>query len=505
MALLHAMAALAPRLGAALAIAHLDHGLRGDDGAADAEFVREAAARLGLPARVEKRHVERRRGESLEMAARRVRYGFLEEAAEAAGCARIATGHTADDQAETVLLRVFRGAGPRGLAGIPAVRDVRPAGRATNLAATREGSAAGAPGPTRVIRPLLGETRAEVLAYLAERGLAHRTDASNVEPLSARNRVRAEILPRIAALVNPDIVKTLGRHAEREGAIARYLEREAERLFPELLVGAEPGRVSLSAAGLASADPALRPVLVRLAIERAADTVVIASLLEEAHFTACVALATARAGRRTRPLPAGVLARRVGDRVEFLARHGADRAGRLVRRAAPAVGRAGEPAGFRIPLDVPGRVLVPAGDPGSISTGASAGESTGPDPSVPPAALSARLRAPERGPAREIGGPGAFAVEFDWRALHPPIEVRSRRPGDRISPRGMTGRRKLQDIMVDRKVPWTARDRVPIVADRDRILWVVGLAVSREAPVTDRTRETLLLTFEPSASYRGDR
>jgi tRNA(Ile)-lysidine synthase len=69
----------------------------------------------------------------------------------------------------------------------------------------------------------------------------------------------------------------------------------------------------------------------------------------------------------------------------------------------------------------------------------------------------------------------------------------------------MAGRKTIQDLMVDRKVPWTARDRVPIVADGDRILWVVGLAVSREAPVTDGTRETLLLTFEPSDSDRGDR
>ncbi len=507
------MAALAPRLGAALAVAHLDHGLRGDDGAADAEFVREAAARLGLPARVERRpvEIERRRGESVEMAARRVRYAFLAEAAAAAGCARIATGHTADDQAETVLLRFFRGAGPRGLAGIPAARDVMPAGDAAPAGDAGDGRAgrAGRAGrdPARVIRPLLGETRAAVLAYLAERGLVHRTDASNFEPWSARNRVRAEILPRIAALVNPSIVTALARHAEREGAIARYLEREAERLFPELLVDEALGRVSLSAGGLASADPALRPVVVRLAVERAAgpaDAAAVVSLLQEAHLAACVALATAGGGRRARPLPGGALARRVGDRVEFLTRSGDVPAGRLDRhaaraaRAARAVDRAVAPPGFRIPLDVPGRVLIP---PAALS------------------ALSARLRAPrprgssapdggpagESVPARENGGPGAFAVEFDWRALHPPIEVRSRRPGDRISPRGMTGRRKLQDLMVDRKVPWTERDRVPIVADRDRILWVVGLAVSREAPVTDRTRETLLLTFEPSVPYRGDR
>jgi tRNA(Ile)-lysidine synthase len=483
MALFHAMAALAPRLGAAMAVAHLDHGLRGGDGAADAEFVRDAAERLGLPARVERRPVTRRPGESLEMAARRVRYAFLAEAAASLGCTRIATGHTADDQAETVLLRVFRGAGPRGLSGIPAARAV-------------------GPGAARVVRPLLRETRAAVLAYLAGRGLPYRVDASNAEPWSVRNRVRAEILPRVAARVNPSIVRTLGRHAEREEAIARYLEGEAGRLCDDRLVEEGPGRAWLPAATLASADPALQPIVVRLAVARAAHGAGTAGgsfPLEEAHLMACIALATAPAGRRVRPLPGGWVVRRVGDRIEFLA-----------PRVAGAAGAGSAAAdGFRLPLDVPGRVHIPAADSAADRAGEPPGDSPVTGPSASSAALSALLlpaRARGARPARTaIGGPGAFAVEFDWRALRPPLEVRSRRPGDRVAPRGMAGRKTIQDLMVDRKVPWTARDRVPIVADGDRILWVVGLAVSREAPVTDGTRETLLLTFEPSDSDRGDR
>lgn len=515
MALLYAMEALAPRLGVAPAVAHLDHGLRGDASDGDARFVAEAARALGLPARIERRAVslERRRGESLEMACRRVRYAFLTEAAAALGCASIATGHTADDQIETVLLRLFRGAGPRGLAGVPAEREAM-----TALPSLR------------IVRPMLGETRATVLAFLAERGVAYRVDASNGEPWAVRNRIRTEILPRIAADVNPAIVRTLARFAERQETIARYLEREAARLLSSLVVAEGAGYVAVDAAGLAGIDPALQPIMVRLAFEGVSVAAGLdpsrAGLLGEAHLSACVALASGSPEWRTRSLPYGFVARRIRDRIEFLAARG-------VPVGSGSSAGDGAAAPFCLPLDVPGCVAVPthpsSAGPGALSAllmpagtfpngtplNGTPPAGTLPDGTplagapfdgMPPAESPPAETPPEEPTSGSgFGGPSPFAVEFDWRAICPPIEVRSRRPGDRIAPRGMAGRKTLQDLMVDRKVPREARDIVPVVADRDRVLWVVGLAASREAAVTSETREALLLTFEPSVSLRRDR
>jgi tRNA(Ile)-lysidine synthetase-like protein len=121
------------------------------------------------------------------------------------------------------------------------------------------------------------------------------------------------------------------------------------------------------------------------------------------------------------------------------------------------------------------------------------------------AGSEARLRSSAVDTPSARGATGPFAVEFDWLRVRPPLEVRSRRAGDRIALPGMTGRKSIQDLLVDRKVPWTERGGVPVVADRERILWVVGHAATGEAPITDETREALVLAFEPSDSSAEDR
>jgi tRNA(Ile)-lysidine synthase len=189
MALLHGAAALvrAGRRAWRLAVAHLDHGLR-DDSADDAAFVTDAARRLGLPAQVRRTDVSAlaaERGISLEEAGREARYAFL---GEVAGEARfVATAHTLDDSAETVLINLLRGSGLAGARGIPTRRD-------------------------RVVRLLLGERRATLRGLLDAAGLAYRDDPTNADPSFLRNRVRAELLPLMESL-RPGAVERLGRFA----------------------------------------------------------------------------------------------------------------------------------------------------------------------------------------------------------------------------------------------------------------------------------------------------
>jgi tRNA(Ile)-lysidine synthase len=195
-ALLHALWQLREQLGIRLAIAHLNHGIRGAAADADAAFVCRLAQRLKLPLVEERADVPqqaRAAGVSLEMAARAARYAFFQRAAFKLGAAAVAVAHNADDQAETILLRIARGTGPDGLAGMSPVSQ-------------RDG--------LKIVRPLLGVTRADIVAYLKQQRLRWREDVSNRDPHHLRNRVRHEILPLLERRLNPQIRTALLRMAE---------------------------------------------------------------------------------------------------------------------------------------------------------------------------------------------------------------------------------------------------------------------------------------------------
>lgn len=189
--LLNALWSLSKEFAFTLHIAHLDHMFRGRESADEALFVAGLAKKLGVPAVVEKIDVPafcRERGLSSQEGARTVRYDFLQNVAKTAGATRIATGHTADDQAETFLMRLLRGAGVSGLSAIPPVRD-------------------------NIIRPLIDVTRGEVMAYIREHGLEFATDPSNAQSVYMRNRIRRDLLPLLRHF-NPRVVETLSTEAE---------------------------------------------------------------------------------------------------------------------------------------------------------------------------------------------------------------------------------------------------------------------------------------------------
>ncbi len=252
-----ARAALATRESPTpLVLAHLNHRLRGAESDADEEFV--AGLHAALAAEAPNVHLARERldvaarareaGENLEAAARRLRYGWLAEAARSHGLRRVATGHTADDQAETVLHRLLRGTGLQGLRGIAARRELE----------------AG----VELVRPLLRATRADVLAYLAALGQPYRHDSSNDHLDRTRNRIRHELLPHLGRHYNPGVAALLGRLAEQADEAWRE-EREAAA---ELLCRAELPRAGalliFDRAALAAPPRRLVRAALRLAWER---------------------------------------------------------------------------------------------------------------------------------------------------------------------------------------------------------------------------------------------
>ncbi|MCG2661148.1 MAG: tRNA lysidine(34) synthetase TilS, partial [Kiritimatiellae bacterium] len=212
-ALLAVLRRLAPAWKLRLTVAHLNHGIRGPAAAADAAFVAGLARRWKLEFVGGKVNVPvqaRRRGISLEMAGRSARYGFFAKAARTHHCDAVATAHTADDQAETILLNLARGAGAAGLAGIPYI---------------------GRHGALNVVRPLRDVGRASVERFLARGRLAWREDATNADPAFLRNRVRHEVLPFLEERLNPGIRLALLRASDILTRENEWLDVLAEEIL----------------------------------------------------------------------------------------------------------------------------------------------------------------------------------------------------------------------------------------------------------------------------------
>jgi tRNA(Ile)-lysidine synthase len=203
-----------------LIVAHLNHCLRGEESGEDEQFVRSlhetlvAAGTSSLELAIERRDVAaiaRKSGENLEAVARHERYAWLAEMAERFGVARVATGHTTDDQAETVLHRLLRGTGLQGLRGVAAQRQLVSG--------------------VQLIRPMLAATRADVLEFLGEIKQPYREDRTNLDLSFTRNRIRHQLLPLLKADYNAAIVPLLGQLAEQASEVFAQLKRDAQELL----------------------------------------------------------------------------------------------------------------------------------------------------------------------------------------------------------------------------------------------------------------------------------
>ncbi len=232
-AMLHAMLALRERLQFRVAAAHLNHAIRAADSDRDEAFVRGLCTRLGIDLHVERAHALSPGTPNLEEKARDARHCFLDRTAELIGAHYIALAHHADDQAETVLLRLFRGAGAAGLAGM-------------------------APqGPRRLIRPVLSLTRAELRAYIDTVGAPYVIDASNDSSAILRNRIRNHLLPMLEREYAPGIGRRLAELASEMRRLDAFVTAEARRAM------VVSGGGALDLRSFAKLDPALRPVVIR--------------------------------------------------------------------------------------------------------------------------------------------------------------------------------------------------------------------------------------------------
>ena len=434
-ALLCVLAARSKELGLVLHAAHLHHGLRGAEADGDLQFCRALAAKLGLPfheacvdtareaaanPKSSKAAETGKPAESIEEAARRLRYAWFRQLMASGEVDAIATAHTLDDQAETVLAKFLRGAWTEGLAGIAPKLE------------TPEGE---------IVRPLLAATHSELEAYLREIGQDWREDSSNRNLAFTRNRIRHELLPLLEGW-NP----RLREHMAQMAALARdeeaWWQAELARLAPQLLLPGRPVRgggraagggpdsgLAIEASRLAALAPALQRRLIRYAAER------FGAALDFSATEAVRALAlTGRAGQRI-ALPHGLLAERTARELRLSISHGP-----------PPKGEGPETA---YEVAIPGEIDAPT--------------------------FGLRLRI-------ELSGAAAASVTPNGRSTRPhkTAILRNWKPGDRVTLRHSSGLRKVKEVLERLRVTGTDRALWPVLEIDGQIAWMRGVELEHD-------------------------
>ena len=433
-ALAYLLAELAQRNELRVAgIVHLNHQLRP---AADDEetFCGELAARLGWRfegGRADVAARARAERRSIEDAARAARYEFFEQARLRLEADAIALGHTRDDQAETFLLRLIRGAGSRGLSGMHPRRG-------------------------HIIRPVLDCRRHALRSFLEERGVPSVHDESNDDVSIPRNRVRAELLPFLERRFNPSIVDVLADEARLAREEWDWIQRAARNVAAEIVSRPEKDVWLLDVSALERLPAALTRPIVRDALVRASG----GRSISFRHVEDALSLAFAPSPPRGSGATSGGPIDGPGVRME--------RRGQVVVLTTRGPADPAEANLFRYSLSIPGEVAV--GEAGCVV-------------SAEAAALAG---------SAILSNAAVAVLQLDRCRM--PLAVRNRRPGDRFRPLGLGGQKKLQDYFVDKKIPRARRDQVPLVVDEtDRIVWVAGHGIDDEFRVTDPTQAVLIL------------
>lgn len=426
----------AQKNGWKLAVAHLNHGLRGKASAADARWVKAVCKQRGIKVHSQRVDVatiaKGQPGLSIEMAARQLRYQFFAELVKRHKYDCVALGHTQDDQAETVLLNLLRGTGSDGLSGMETM--VR-----------RDG--------LLIVRPLLSVPKKELIEYLHRRGLEWREDATNSDPSFMRNRVRAELLPLLSARFNPQMVNVLSRTAtnlRHEKSVLR------ETIAADLMKCTRESR-ALDLVDLRKLSASRQVLVVRYWLQEQCEKG--SSTPSASDVSQVLSLCATSSGSAERSLGWGTV-RRTYDRLSFLSMNSDNRADRHDNDI--------------ILLEKPG--VTPLQD-FAVTIAVDRAKGFGREPAYGMGVwpVSAYLSARYIGRAR--------------------LSVRAWQPGDRFHPVGGR-RRKVQDIFTDNKISRDLRHLIPLIVCREEILWIPGHRIAAAAAVESAEAKSWRLQIE---------
>lgn len=399
--LLHILLNLKEKYSLELFVVHLNHQLRGQEAEQDACFVKAIASKWNLPVIIESRDIlayAQAKKLSIETAAREVRHNLYEQIAGNVGASKIALGHNADDQAETILMRILRGTGEEGLAGIAPVR-------------------------AKIIRPLLEVNRREIENYCLLNELEFRIDSSNLETIYERNKIRLQLLPLLEKEYNKSIKKSLLRLGRLSRDDCDYWNKETVSFLAEHVLMKQKNQIIINWLPLVELHSAFQRRVLRQAIKYVQGNLFNVSFeqLEDARRF----FLTAEQGKKI--LPSGLLLEKSYNQL-------------LIQKE--------ETKEFCYSLLIPGVTKIPEAD------------------------LSIRSAWVKEIPL--LQPTSSWQVYLLYDPKQGPLEVRTRRAGDRFSPQGGLGEKKLKDFFINQKTPRFLREKIPLLAQNNQILWIIG-------------------------------
>ena len=436
-ALVHLLHELKKAFALHLGVAHLNHCLRGEASDKDEAFVEQLSVQMGLPFYSEKADVNaycNLHKLSIEEGAREVRYQFFNALCEREGFQKIAVGHTADDNAELVLMQLFRGSGPLGVAGIAPVRE------------------------RKLIRPLIQTLKKEILCYLQIKGIEYVTDQSNDDMGFTRNRIRKIFLPLIETSFNPNAVDTLNRLAAIVRCEEDWIKDIITPLYQQCVHMHVDQQALLDINRFSPFHMAAKRRIVRLALEAIAHGLKGFTLV---HVDAIIAL-TLKKGGSSLDLPHGLRVRTDGARLTMTFSPPLS-SKRLLDKEPPPFRYFINQAAAARPFFIPERNAY----------------------------LTFSKTIMEKVPDFRYTSITPLVAYLNGDILTFPLCVRSIRPGDRFSPMGMTGTQKLKKFFINQKVHPENRKKGFVVESGGRIVWVVGHRPDHAARLLPDTQNVL--------------
>lgn len=435
--LLCILSELAKQFGFSLAVVHVNHGIRGKAADADQSYVENICKDMEIPCysfHVDLKRFAKKEGMSQEEAGRYYRYQCFEKVRKEISAQKIAVAHQQNDASETVLFNLFRGTGLRGLSGIPPVRDV-------------------------IIRPLLCADRREIEAYLQEKGIAWRTDETNLTDVYSRNRIRNQILPYVEEHINPAAGQHIQEMAGLLKDIADYLDRQGEEAFDKCSEVSRQLVCSIHEKTFRDFDIVIQREVIRRAVS------VIAGQLkdvEKEHIEMIRELMDKHVGRRCH-LPYQLQAVRTYDGIAIKRESG---------------GEAATDTGICIDVKAPGNYPLP-----------------GPE-------MEIDLSIKEEVENEEIPI-NRCTKWFDYDRIKNGLTVRTRENGDFITLDSQGHRKLLKRWMIDQKIPREEREQMLLLADGNHILWIIGHRISDNYKVTSDTKRVLVARIKGEKSNGG--
>lgn len=421
-----------------LHIAHLNHKIRGQDAEQDAVFVQATADRLSLPCTIDSRDIPtmaKQQSISIEETGRQERYAFFGRVCLRTGAKIIAVGHHADDNAETILHRIFRGTGLRGLGGIPPTRPLAP------------------DSDVRIVRPLLKITRQSLLNYLTDAGVDYREDHTNDFNEPMRNRIRNNIIPLIESDVNAQVREALTRLGEQAQWLQEFLGETVQRTFNTIIISHTDQEIILNADVLSRKSRIVQTELIRMAYRSFGLG---EQNLAFTHLVSVLEIIADFASGKQATLPGGMTIEKRYHQLIFSLPSDEPR----------------ESMAPEIVLHLPGLTLLP----------------------MRRLEIECTVKDVATTDIPQLRHTGTPMEEYiDYNTVLPPLVVRSRRVGERFFPLGAPGTKKLADFLSDSKVDPKEREKVAVLCDHLGPIWVIGHRIDDRVKLTELTSKVLHL------------